>query len=520
MSARAENAFSLVDLLLAEQQDLTAVERFARYHDREPAARAPYRELLPLSPPKPGEQYSFVVDLDRCSGCKACVSACHSLNGLEENEMWRSVGLIVGESTSSTGAVAAYQQTITTACHHCVEPACAEGCPVLAYDKDPQTGIVRHLDDQCIGCQYCILKCPYDVPKFSASKGIVRKCDMCYGRLSAGEAPACAQACPHEAIRIEIVNQEVVRAAAQTGSTMVPGAFDSALTLPTTQYRSAKRVPYNAVSADAVNLRVEAAHWPLVLMLVATQLAVGLHLLNVVLQTTIVSLVGCSALFAGLGVSVLHLGRPLKAWRAFLGWKKSWMSREVIAFSFYGLAAVLALVIPAHKGVNAGLAALGLFAVFCSAMIYVDTCRSAWAARIVFPKFFGTLLLLGITGGAALAPWIEPAVAPILGGFGTIIRTLLFCWERTLLQDAVGDPLSPRHRSALIALRLRKSTVRARGILFVISTSFALLALANWQGSGAAFGVTAFASTLASQILDRYLFFVTANAPRMPGVPV
>jgi len=83
-----------------------------------------------------------------------------------------------------------------------------DGCPVLAYDKDETTGIVRHLDDQCIGCQYCILKCPYDVPKYSESRGIVRKCDMCHDRLSVGEAPACVQACPNEAIRIITVNQE------------------------------------------------------------------------------------------------------------------------------------------------------------------------------------------------------------------------------------------------------------------------------------------------------------------------
>ena len=45
---------------------------------------------------------------------------------------------------------------------------CLNGCPVLAYEKDPVTGIVRHLDDQCIGCQYCMLKCPYDVPQVLA----------------------------------------------------------------------------------------------------------------------------------------------------------------------------------------------------------------------------------------------------------------------------------------------------------------------------------------------------------------
>jgi ferredoxin len=80
--------------------------------------------------------------------------------------------------------------------HHCVDPACLSGCPVLVYDKYPATGIVRHLDDQCIGCQYCVMKCPCEVPRYSARRGIVRKCDMCGNRLSQGEAPACVQACP------------------------------------------------------------------------------------------------------------------------------------------------------------------------------------------------------------------------------------------------------------------------------------------------------------------------------------
>ena len=64
-------------------------------------------------------------------------------------------------------------------------------CPVNAYEKDPITGIVKHLDDQCFGCQYCTLACPYEVPKYHAGKGIVRKCDMCSSRLEVGEAPAC-----------------------------------------------------------------------------------------------------------------------------------------------------------------------------------------------------------------------------------------------------------------------------------------------------------------------------------------
>ena len=90
----------LLDSLLIEQQQLTAVERFATAHEHGelPAQSRYYSKLLPASPPGSGQQYGFEVDLDRCSGCKACVTACHSLNGLTSNETFREVGLLVGGS--------------------------------------------------------------------------------------------------------------------------------------------------------------------------------------------------------------------------------------------------------------------------------------------------------------------------------------------------------------------------------------------------------------------------------------
>ena len=142
---KQESQRTLIDDLLAEQQRLTAVERFARRPERDalPAQARYYHDLIPLTKPALGEQYAFGVDLDVCTGCKACVSACHSLNGLDEDELWRDTGLLLGGSVGEP-----WQQTVTTACHHCVEPACLEGCPVRAYEKDPTTGIMRHLDDQ------------------------------------------------------------------------------------------------------------------------------------------------------------------------------------------------------------------------------------------------------------------------------------------------------------------------------------------------------------------------------------
>jgi formate dehydrogenase iron-sulfur subunit len=214
---------NVIQELINRQADLTAVERFAKRHEvAGHSMERFYRDLIPSKLPDAGEQFAFEVDLDKCSGCKACVTACHTMNGLEDHEAWRDVGLLLGEEQGVP-----YLQTVTTACHHCAEPACLEGCPVQAFDKDKTTGIVSHLDDQCIGCQYCTMKCPYEVPKFSKRLGIVRKCDMCQDRLAAHEAPACVQACPHSAIAIKIVNVAKVKAESTLGSKMVPGAFDS-----------------------------------------------------------------------------------------------------------------------------------------------------------------------------------------------------------------------------------------------------------------------------------------------------
>ena len=89
---------TLIDDLLDEQRRLTAVERFAWKHDEGslPSQEKYYRDLIPLNSPQPDEQYAFAVNLDTCTGCKACVSACHSLNGLDDGELWRSVGLLHG----------------------------------------------------------------------------------------------------------------------------------------------------------------------------------------------------------------------------------------------------------------------------------------------------------------------------------------------------------------------------------------------------------------------------------------
>ncbi len=508
MSALIEPApRTLIDDLLDEQRQLTAVERFARKHERHelPIQEKYYRDLIPLNKPVPGEQYAFAVNLDTCTGCKACVSACHSLNGLDEDETWRNVGLLLATEDVP------WQQTVTTACHHCVEPACADGCPTLAYEKDDETGIVRHLDDQCIGCQYCTLKCPYEVPKYSKRLGIVRKCDMCYGRLAVGEAPACVQACPNEAIRIEVISKSAV---VSTGS-VVPGAFRSDYTKPTTTFRTERKIPSDAKSADRGTLRLEHAHAPLIAMLVLSQMAAGLHLAHLVVRVPLFPWIAFGVLNLALAVSVAHLGRPLKAWRAVLGWRKSWMSREIIAFSAYAGSAALLALIPQNPLLSVGTAALALAGVYCSAMIYIDTERPAWARGITFYRFFGTTALLGATAGGCILAWTGAAAAIGFAAAATVIRTWLFLSEQLQCARALRTPEAPGHRAALTAMTMLPGVLRWRVSLFAASSIFSVIAMLS---PSPLWATLALLTTTAGCVLERYTFFTASAAPRMPGL--
>src|ERR1051325_347459 len=396
---------TLIDELLAQQKSLTAVARFAEIHEHDalPAQARYYRDLIPLNKPAPGEQYAFEVDLDKCSGCKACVTACHSLNGLDEGEAWRSVGVLHSIDSSE-----AFQRNVTTACHHCVDPGCLNGCPVLAYEKDPITGIVKHLDDQCIGCSYCVLKCPYDVPKYSEKRGIVRKCDMCSSRLASGEAPACVQACPNEAIRITLVDREEISRgfADATKNEFLPDSPAPNYTRPTTKYRSAEPLHSNLRGADHAEIKPAKAHPSLVSFLVLTQISVGGFTLATLTgqlnrtNTTISLLAG----LLGLAISVSHLGRPLKAWRAFLGLKTSWLSREIIMFGAFAPCAILLTLsfwlpglalLRLQQPMAVSVLLTGMSGVSCSIMVYHDTRRKFWRWPAATEKFLGTTIILG-----------------------------------------------------------------------------------------------------------------------------
>jgi Fe-S-cluster-containing dehydrogenase component/DMSO reductase anchor subunit len=491
----------LVDLignLLAEQGRLqTPAARagiaFDQIGNRESKIEN-FRSLIPLTAPAPGEQYAFEVNLDKCTGCKACVVACHSLNGLDETESWRDVGLITGFQKDG----ATYQQTVTTACHHCADPGCMNGCPVLAYEKDPDTGIVRHLDDQCIGCQYCILKCPYDVPKFNKRLGIVRKCDMCHQRLGAGEAPACVQACPTHAIRIVSVQVSAATQLQSPNSGFLAVAPDAAITQPTTRYVSEREIPADAAAADAGVARVQPAHAPLAILLTLSQLALGAQTAAMFVTYYItnsprlpLNVLALGLLGTALAASVAHLGRPLRAWRIFLGLRRSWLSREAVVFGAW-FGALATSVFVKSREIEIAALAIGALGVFCSAMIYIDTRRRGWSVPAVGARFAGTVF---VAAGLALGPLAGAAAV----AFKFAVERIAFArgpWETRALESG----------ALRFAFRMR-NLLGATGVLLLAAAAFG--ETGAWA-LGAAFIV-------AGEFAERILFFRAIDGSKMPG---
>ena len=537
---------SLLGELLREQKSLSAVDVFAREHasGQIPEKTQVYEASVEAySSLGPNQQLAFRVNLDECTGCKACVTACHSLNGLAEEETWRDVGLLQGLGTG-LGA----QQTVTTACHHCEEPACLAGCPVLAYDKDKITGIVRHLDDQCIGCKYCVLKCPYDVPKYSHDLGIVRKCDMCTGRLSAGEAPACVQGCPNEAISITVVDTHSTNQVKEL-LPAEPGTFPpSDYTRPTTTYVSTRNLG-SLQPADGARPQPAEAHDPLAAMLVLTQVSVGIlffHCLSQGLgmfaQAPLPSLwlsLGAAGVFAalGLGAATAHLGRPLYAFRAFLGWRTSWLSREIILFGAYVpfLVGATGLSWLFPSSAMTGFASLfvlfiGALAMYASMMIYVDTRRGVWAMSRTGPLFVGTAIGVGGVGfGLTLLAVPDSslfaAFLGLIGGAGGLSMKLYSEWrfysERRGFWG-VSSPVQDGGWARSVQLLRGPLAIRWRfrwvcGVLGVVTSLLAVVML--WLSVHMALLMAGLSLVvlLGGELVERHLYFVSEASFSMPG---
>ncbi|MBC8366803.1 4Fe-4S dicluster domain-containing protein [bacterium] len=277
---------------------------------------------------------AFHFDLNRCTGCAACQVACIIENQLPWDRSWRKV-----LDANPEGAPAAPTYHLSMACNHCETAVCMKACPALAYSRDHVTGALLIDADKCIGCSYCSWVCPYDAPSVNHDRGIMEKCTFCAPRLADGKEPACVSWCPTDALGLT---------STESGFTHqnVEGFKDAGLgpaleLIPLAQGRRRPEIELDPATAALISEmslpRISATRgislrkeWTLLLFTWLAPLMVGLFSAVPSRQTDVPPLA-----FAGAGVLLmllasLHLGNKARAWRVILGWRGSWLSREII----------------------------------------------------------------------------------------------------------------------------------------------------------------------------------------------
>jgi len=356
---------------------------------------------------------AFVFAPDRCTGCEACRIACGIENAGGRDTGWRTV-----LTFNPARHPALPTRHLSLACNHCETPVCALGCPTNAYRHDDATGAVILEPERCIGCRYCSWLCPYDAPRFDAAAGVMTKCTFCAPRLAGGRPPACTEACPTAALSIGSRNG---RSAELAFTGLAETGLGPALRLVASRRQTPPPASASQAILDSARVQPTAprkitlrSEWTLVLFTVVMPALVawlGSGLVAPARAPAALPFLGLAAL--AMAVSMLHLGRPLRAWRALVNLRSSWLSRE---------AALSALFVGLGTGwfvqpvVSVGWAALvaGLALVLSIDAVYraiPRTGRSAWHSSDVV---LTTLLLLGIGTDTTLVAWTAAALKALL----------------------------------------------------------------------------------------------------------
>lgn len=174
------------------------------------------KALSATSTPAPGVRTTLevakLIDISKCIGCKACQVAC-----MEWNDLRDTIGTTVGvydnpaDLSDQSWTVMRFAEVEVTpgrlewlirkdGCMHCADPGCLRSCPAPGAIIQYANGIVDFHQEDCIGCGYCLLGCPFNIPRLSPKDGKAYKCTLCSDRVAVGWGPACAKACPTGAI--------------------------------------------------------------------------------------------------------------------------------------------------------------------------------------------------------------------------------------------------------------------------------------------------------------------------------
>jgi Fe-S-cluster-containing dehydrogenase component len=163
----------------------------------------------------PEDPYGVLVDVDKCIGCRKCEWACNQANHLPVRplETFEDKSVFDDRRRPDAGNYTVVNQYIAdqnggrpvwvkAQCMHCGDPACASACIVTAFQKQ-DNGAVTYDPWRCMGCRYCMVACPFQVPAYEYADPFspeVRKCTFCFERTSKGGIPACVEICPPQCL--------------------------------------------------------------------------------------------------------------------------------------------------------------------------------------------------------------------------------------------------------------------------------------------------------------------------------
>ena len=149
--------------------------------------------------------YGILVDVTRCTGCERCVEACVDANELNAAQA-QIDRMRIADGLSANRLITLIQlpggQFVRKGCMHCLEPSCVSACLVGGITKS-EDGPVIYDPDKCIGCRYCMLACPFHIPRYewNSTHPYMVKCMMCFERIKDNGKPACVEACPNQVMQ-------------------------------------------------------------------------------------------------------------------------------------------------------------------------------------------------------------------------------------------------------------------------------------------------------------------------------
>jgi len=312
--------------------------------------------------------------MNKCVGCQACVIACQIENHAVQSEPWRRVNTF---NTFQHPLLPLFHFSI--ACNHCEIPLCLDHCPSRAYRKDESLQTIDHDSDHCIGCRYCTWACPYDAPKFVHARGVVEKCTLCKTRIEEGLKPNCANLCPTGALDFGDIDG--------WPAALIPGLVDKGIrpgikivplrrTQPQLQHSvtpihdDVQSRLYRQLAlrnGSKVSLKQE---WPLIVFTILVSVLFGVIAASVFKPAIVDPIAFLATGIVGMMLSTLHLGRKLRAWRALLNLRSSWLSREVGAYLVFLILSALGFFVSPTEATRIGAMLAGLATLVSIDMVY------------------------------------------------------------------------------------------------------------------------------------------------------